>query len=152
MSPALAFARGLFQLLSNSHLPREVFTVQNMGWVAHNHPLSVQTQNVTEVSYLLLSSATNGAADAPRGRKGWIWPFWTKLSTRTLRLLWFCSHFLVICSVLQRCLSSGNRTVLWFWKELSSIQIIYFPGHESSIKLLKSTGNVFLMRQESPMK
>lgn len=122
------------------------------GCAAHNCPFSVLTHRMLEVSYLLLSTATNEAAVSLRGRKGWVWPSWTKLSTRTLRFLWFCSHFLVILSVLQRCLSSGNWTVLWFWKELSSIQIIHFIGYESSIKLLKTTGNAFLLRQESPMK
>lgn len=126
----LAFARGLFQLLSNSHLPREVFTVQNMGCAAHHRPLSVQTQNVTEVSYLLLPSATNEAADAPRGRKGWTWPFWTQLSTRTLIaliLLSLLSH--ILCSskmfvfrksdsslILERTELHSNNLFPWTWK------------------------------------
>lgn len=43
--------------------------------------------------------------------------------------------------------------MLWLFKELSSIQIIYFIRHKSFIiKFLKTTENVFLLNQESTRK
>lgn len=145
--PSPGLSLGVFVLLSNTERCSQDCTSQCK--IGHVHPqpasLSADTVNATKSQSYILECNRWGCRPKKEEGAGFEPPE-IKLPIKSLRFI----RIYILCSSKT---SVFRKSDLWFREELNSIQILYFTGHESSIKILKILlQNAFLLNQELPMK